>query len=327
MDFPVINLDIIYRIIYWSAKDAGENLKEWKSALPLLGVCSSWRQAGLKRLYSTIFLTGANIDGQFYRPNYTLIMDNGYGSLVKRMVDPDDYWDNATMEVIRIVGATESSCPGIDKFMEDRPECISDDDEDHEDGYRFCLCTSYDIYREYHLVNVECPNQVYHENAGYIQPRLADMLKEKLPNITAFCIQQAWMPYPLVNIFLDILKIYESQITSLEYDGPELGIELESPNLRSFGYSYNTYYENYEMFEISNPELIRKIKVRDWSSGFDYILDNCDAVEVVHMFDETANNFQQKFSLDKVKSEFPNIKFVILKDASYVFDGGNWHEL
>ncbi|KAI9471466.1 hypothetical protein BX667DRAFT_519847, partial [Coemansia mojavensis] len=299
-------------------------LKEWKNALTLLGFCSSWRQAGLKQLYSTKFLSGAFIDGRVCSSNYTLIMDNRYSSLVKRMVDVVGNWESTTKKVVKIVNATEINCPGVDEFMKDKPKCAF---KDCVYGNRLCLCTCYYLRRNYHMPNVECPNQSYHNNAASIQPKLAYMLKEKVPNITAFYIKQEWSPYRCVNIFVNILKLYESQIIELDYNVPELGIQLESPKLKSFGYDYNTNYDDNEMdFTISHPELTRVIKGSNWGNN-KYNTDSCNAVEVLHLVYKTAYEFLWNSSLENIKALFPKIKFVILKDASYAFDGCSWHKL
>ncbi|KAI9471467.1 hypothetical protein BX667DRAFT_500644, partial [Coemansia mojavensis] len=303
MDFPVINLDIIYRIIYWSAKDAGENLKEWKSALPLLGVCSSWRQACLKRLYSNFIIDDTIGD------NASLIMDNGYGRLVKRMI-VDETWEHITKIIIDIVGATESNCPGVGEFMEGMPECDSGYDEC--DG--FCVCDRYNIIPPMMGVSKTCPNGYFHERIGFLHTQLADMLKEKMPNIISFDLFLNWLPVPDVNIFESILKTYESQITELKYDGPGLRIELESPKLTNITYIYDEgSFENPDEFIIVFPESLYEVIVND--NIFDIVYDEAslDALEIVHFTSITGDEFHERQLITELNKRCPKLKDVYVK--------------
>ncbi|KAI9471464.1 hypothetical protein BX667DRAFT_508703 [Coemansia mojavensis] len=164
------NIDIIYKIFYWFLNDKAYSITKWKDALLLLSVCSSWRQAGLKQLYRNILIEYEYLGRKHYSSNASLVLANGYGSLAKRIIVENVAWVDLTDFIIRLVGANEDNCPGVNAFTKRVPE------------------------RKFDATSKHCPNMGRHLNAIQIHPRLASMLKSKLPNVSSFKLFQPWMP-------------------------------------------------------------------------------------------------------------------------------------
>ncbi|KAJ2847228.1 hypothetical protein IWW36_003960 [Coemansia brasiliensis] len=224
LSFSDIHLDIIYRIIYWYTRRAVTDLAEWKNALSILSVCSTWRQYGVKLMYSNAFIVDRNFyiiysqsatnKKSAYNPDYPyaasnlgLIKTHGYCSDVKRLaVMPGDSEDllDIVCYINYFVGATEATCPGTDMLM----------------GYDSDNDISFSTYRVDPMF-------------GSISHCLSLMLKEKLPKVSSLDIYHTGSSSRYYQFIPDILNAYLNQLICARYIGHAYLNSVGSNSLKS----------------------------------------------------------------------------------------------
>ncbi|KAJ2448885.1 hypothetical protein EV183_005196 [Coemansia sp. RSA 2336] len=223
LSFSDIHLDVIYRIIYWYTGRAATDLLEWKRALPILSVCSVWRQYATKIMYTNAIIVGRNHYHLFsqsatkkpaYNPDYpyaasnlALIKAHGLCDDVRRLAvmpgDSDDLLD-VVCYINHFVDATEATCPGTDMLMG------YDSDTD------FSLATS----------RVEAM-------FGSISRCLCLLLKAKLPRVTSLDIYHTGSSSRYYQFIPDILSAYLDQLTCACYTGHAQLNAVGSKSLKS----------------------------------------------------------------------------------------------
>ncbi|KAJ2632814.1 hypothetical protein H4R22_000954 [Coemansia sp. RSA 1290] len=223
LSFSDIHLDIIYRIIYWYTRRAVTDLVEWKRALPILSVCSAWRQYGIKIMYTNAIIVERNFYFLFnqtatkrpaYNPDYPyaasnlgLIKAHGLCSDVRRLVvmpgDSDDLLD-VVCYINYFVDATEATCPGTDMLM----------------GYD----SDTDLTFATRRVNAMFKS---------ISRCLCLLLKEKLPRVTCLDIHHTGSSSRYYQFIPDILDVYLDQLTCVRYTGHAYLNTVGSKSLKS----------------------------------------------------------------------------------------------
>ncbi|KAJ2156062.1 hypothetical protein GGF46_005437 [Coemansia sp. RSA 552] len=315
MDTSILPADVVQRILGYVAADIA-NLREWRQALPLAGVCMSWRAAAKQTLYTHVYVTN-----EYTGKGFTHVLDRSAFSRDAALLAACTNMalvlnNNAAGHVRRLVFSTLESRHYLSLII-----CVIH-------ALPFDGVPDVELLEEVsHLLSQRRRpgNDKTHWSCA-AAARVARAVAKRLPNVKELIISSAFANRITLAFHLALVDSYVRQLVMLEYGTPmHFPTPLDTENLRHL----DLYVSGDDSGEapVINPRAIRNIRLSidsafipwEWfhwdrsANTVEFTSLTSLSVEGEATFSATFENLQQLDSSTQLGLSFPNLKDLVIR--------------